>query len=98
MGPLGLHRIAEDRPTWSPFAWPSHAAERETEAEHADEPTTIDIKLIHTLDTTALKLLFAELSIVKNGHLNSQELFFFALVSGHLGGPDRWGRGVSQDC
>ena len=62
----------------------------DNEPMHADEPTTIGNTLIRTLDTTAVKRLFAELSIVEHGHLNRQELFYFALVAGHVGGPMHW--------
>ncbi len=91
--------------TRSPYAWPSYASERETEAEHADEPTTIDNELMHDDEPTttdneldyelmhrlvAVKVLFKELSIVRNGHLNRKELFYFALVVGHCLVPEDW--------
>ena len=36
------------------------------------------------------KVLFKELNITNNGHLNAKELFYFALLIGHSAGPDDW--------
>ena len=58
----------------------------DNELMHADEPTTMDNELMHRL--VAVKVLFKELSIVRNGHLNRKELFYFALVVGHRLGPE----------
>ena len=76
-----MHGTADDRLAWSPYVWPSHALEPETEAEHADDPTTMDNELMHADEPTtmdyelmhrlmAVKVLFKELSIIRNDHLN----------------------------
>ena len=75
--------------TWSSNDWPWYATDSGNEsdsgnglASSADGPTT--------LDNTVIKVLFNELNITKDGHLNAKELFYFALLIGHNTGPNDW--------